>query len=108
MKHFYAKVNKNYVEDIRILEDQEIENLTGTWIKTSPKVFGGVVYDLENMVPLLDQSVKENDKALKRKNFAQIGGRYYPKEDMFVAPQLFESWELDFETGLWIKNEASD
>lgn len=47
-----------------------IDNLGGTWIKTS-----------------------YNHKI--RKQFAGIGYSYNPVADVFIAPQLFASWKLD-------------
>lgn len=53
-----------------------IDNLGGTWIKTS--------YN-----------------ATIRKNFAGIGFTYDEGRDAFIAPQPFASWVLDEETCQW-------
>lgn len=53
-----------------------IDNLGGTWIKTS--------YN-----------------ATIRKNYAGIGYSYDPDLDAFIAPQPFPSWILDQETCRW-------
>jgi hypothetical protein len=37
-----------------------------------------------------------------RKNFAGIGYNYDSERDAFIAPQPFESWELEEETCQWI------
>ncbi len=52
------------------------DNLGGTWIQTS--------YN-----------------ATIRKNFAGVGFTYDRKRDAFIAPQPFESWNLDEETCQW-------
>ena len=52
------------------------ENLGGTWIQTS---YNGNF----------------------RKNFAGIGDYYDSELDAFIAPQPFESWELNEETCRW-------
>jgi hypothetical protein len=36
-----------------------------------------------------------------RKNYAGIGYFYDEENDAFIAPKLFDSWVLDFETFLW-------
>lgn len=36
-----------------------------------------------------------------RKNFAAIGYTYDSKRDAFIAPQPFESWELNEQTCVW-------
>lgn len=53
-----------------------IDNLGGTWIKTS-----------------YSRSI--------RKNFASIGSTYDANRDAFIPPKQFESWVLDEETCRW-------
>jgi len=53
-----------------------IDNLGGTWIKTS---YNGTI----------------------RKNFAGIGFSYDEKRDAFIPPKLFPSWILNEETCQW-------
>ncbi len=53
-----------------------IENLGGTWIKTS---YNSTI----------------------RKNFAAIGYKYDAVRDAFIAPQPYASWILDEETCTW-------
>jgi hypothetical protein len=57
--------------------DWLIENLGGTWVKTS---YNGNI----------------------RKNFAGIGYTYDEARDAFIAPQPFASWVLDEETCRWV------
>jgi len=54
-----------------------IDNLGGTWVKTS--------YN-----------------ATIRKNFAAIGFTYDADRDAFIPPKLFASWILDEETCKWV------
>lgn len=53
-----------------------IDNLGGTWIKTS---YNGNI----------------------RKNFAGIGYTYDEQRDAFIAPKLFQSWILNEDTCIW-------
>lgn len=53
-----------------------IDNLGGTWVKTS---YNGNI----------------------RKNYAGIGFTYDEKRDAFIPPQPFASWILNEETCLW-------
>lgn len=39
--------------------------------------------------------------ANQRKNYAPIGGSYYPEHDCFAAPQPFSSWTLNGGTCQW-------
>ena len=85
-----------------------IENLGGTWIKTSYNTFGGVHYrtDAEgNREPSADQS-----KAL-RGNYAGVGFTYDENLDAFIAPKplptdKFADWVLNEETFTWEPVEA--
>lgn len=54
-----------------------IDNLGGTWIKTS---YNGNI----------------------RKNFAGIGFTYDEQRDAFIAPRPFASWNLDDNTCRWV------
>jgi hypothetical protein len=84
MAHF-AEIDKNNLV-LRVLVtdnhssnegyDWLIENLGGTWIKTS---YNGRI----------------------RKNFAGIGFTYNEELDSFVSPQPFPSWKLDKRNSQW-------
>lgn len=73
-------------EDTNEGYDWLIENLGGTWVKTSYNTHGGV--HSEGGTPL-------------RKNYAGIGYSYNEPLDAFIPPKPFESWLLDEETCLW-------
>ena len=70
-----------------------IDNLGGTWVKTSYNTRGGV--HTEGGTPL-------------RKNFAGLGYTYDEIRDAFIPPKPTEGdWELDEETCLWVKIEPA-
>lgn len=64
-----------------------IENLGGTWIKTSYNTYGGI--HKEGGTPL-------------RKNYAGVGYLYDPIRDAFIPPKpTVGEWQLNEETCLW-------
>ena len=63
-----------------------IDNLGGTWVKTSYNTQGGV-HSLGG-TPL-------------RKNYAGIGYSYDATRDAFIPPKPFNSWSLNEDTCLW-------
>lgn len=66
--------------------DWLIENLGGTWIKTSYNTSAGV--HSTGGTPI-------------RKNFAAPGYTYDTDRDAFIPPKIFNSWILNEETCLW-------
>jgi hypothetical protein len=75
------KIAEDFGYEYVVPEDDEgyqwlIDNLNGTWIKTS--------YN-----------------AKIRKNFAGIGFKYDKKLDAFIPPQPYDSWKLNEDTCLW-------
>lgn len=84
MSHF-AEIDENNIVTRVLVGDNNmpnegydwfVENLGGTWIKTS---YNGSI----------------------RKNFAGIGYTYDEQLDAFIPPKPFESWSLNEETCLW-------
>ncbi len=63
-----------------------IENLGGTWIKTSYNTYGGI--HKEGGTPL-------------RKNYAGVGYLYDPIRDAFIPPKPEGDWVLNEDTCLW-------
>ena len=63
-----------------------IDNLGGTWVKTSYNTNEGV--HSTGGTPL-------------RKNFAGIGMTYDEVRDAFIPPKEFDSWTLNEETCIW-------
>jgi len=96
MAHF-AEINKNNIVLRVLVTDNNdpngdegykwlVDNLGGTWIKTSYNTVGG-------------QHLLEG-KPL-RKNYAGVGFSYDAQRDAFVPPKPFDSWLLNEETCLW-------
>jgi hypothetical protein len=86
MAHFAEIDEKNIVVRVLVTNNDDpngdegyqwlLDNLGGTWIKTS---YNGNI----------------------RKNYAGIGYTYDSARDAFVPPKPFESWSLDENTCLW-------
>lgn len=70
-----------------------VENLGGTWIKTSYNAVGG-----KRRNPDTGEIF---DEPGFRKNYAQVGYTWDPIRDAFIPPQDFSSWTLNEETCLW-------
>lgn len=70
-----------------------IDNLGGTWVKTSYNAVGGKRRD-----PNTGEIT--NDPGF-RKNYAGIGYTYNAELDGFVPPKPFNSWVLNSDTCLW-------
>lgn len=70
-----------------------VNNLGGTWIKTSFNTAAGVHYT--DGLPSNDQT-----KAL-RGNYAGIGFIYDPDLDAFLPPKPHDSWNADVTTYQW-------
>ena len=86
MAHFAEIGENNIVLRVLVTDNNDlnadeghqwlIDNLVGTWIKTS---YNGKI----------------------RKNFAGIGFTYNEELDSFVAPQPYPSWKLDKRNSQW-------
>lgn len=70
-----------------------INNLGGTWVKTSYNAVGGKYRNPETN--------EITEKVGFRKNYAGIGYKYDPIRDAFIPPKPFNSWILNEETCLW-------
>lgn len=102
MSHF-AEIDENNIV-IQVLEGDDlmpnegydwlVENLSGTWIKTSYKTAGGV--HLDGGTPL-------------RKNYASIGYTYDEGRDAFIAPKnnCHDEEVLGEATCVWTCPDAS-
>jgi hypothetical protein len=94
MAHWAEIDNNNIVLRVTVGSNEDsdegyqwlINNLGGTWIKTSYNTYGGV-HKL-NGTPL-------------RKNFGLPGFTYDKNRDAFIPPKIFNSWVLNEETCLW-------
>ncbi len=70
-----------------------IDNLGGTWVKTSYNAIGG-----KRRNPETNEITEE---AGFRKNYAGIGYTYDSTRDAFIPPKPFNSWVLNEDTCLW-------
>lgn len=70
-----------------------IDNLGGTWVKTSYNSVGG-----KRRNPETNEITEE---AGFRKNYAGIGYTYDSTRDAFIPPKPFNSWVLNEDTCLW-------
>jgi len=91
----WAEIDENnYVIRVLVGDNSEpdegyqwlIDNLGGTWIKTSYNTSGG--QHRLGGTPL-------------RKNFAGLGYTYDEERDAFIPPKPYASWVLDEETCYW-------
>lgn len=94
MSHF-AEIDENNIVTRVLVGNNEhpdegyqwfVDNIGGTWVKTSYNTRGGV-HTLGG-TPL-------------RKNYAGIGYTYDKTRDAFIPPKPFRSWVLNEETCLW-------
>jgi len=70
-----------------------IDNLGGTWVKTSYNAIGG-----KRRNPETNEITEE---AGFRKNYAGIGYTYDSAKDAFIPPKPFNSWLINEDTCLW-------
>ena len=75
MSHF-AKIESDIVTKVIVAEQDFIDRLSGTWVKTS---YTGSI----------------------RKNYAGVGMTYDSTRDAFISPKPFASWTLNESTCLW-------
>lgn len=86
----YAKVNNGKVEQVIVAEadffNTFVDSSPGNWIQTSYNTIGG--QHTQGGTPL-------------RGNYAGIGYIYDHANDVFYAPQPFQSWTLNKSTWIW-------
>lgn len=70
-----------------------IDNLGGTWVKTSYNAIGGKRRNPETN--------EITDEPGFRKNYAGIGYTYDAERDAFIPPKPFNSWILNEDTCIW-------
>ena len=70
-----------------------IDNLGGTWVKTSYNAIAG-----KRRNPETNEITEE---AGFRKNYAGIGYTYDSQRDAFIPPKPFNSWLLNEDTCVW-------
>ena len=70
-----------------------LDNLGGTWVKTSYNAVGGKRRNPE--------TGEVTEEAGFRKNYAGIGYTFDAGRDAFIPPKPFNSWVLNEDTCLW-------
>ena len=92
---YWAEIDENNIVTRVLVGDNNepdegyqwlLDNLGGTWIKTSYNTYAGV--HREGGTPL-------------RKNYAGVGMTYDQERDAFIRPKPFPSWILNEETCNW-------
>jgi len=91
MSHF-AKIENNTVTTVIVAEQDYIDTLEGTWVKTSYNTRGGVHYG--------EDGQPDNGVAL-RANYACIGFTYDEINDVFYSPKPYPSWTISAPTWTW-------
>jgi len=97
MAHF-AKIENNLVTQVIVADQDFVDTLEGTWIKTSYNTFAGKHYTEDEEGIKTESS--DQTKAL-RKNYAGIGYTYDSTRDAFISPKPYNSWILDEDTCTW-------
>lgn len=103
MAHWAELDNNNVVVRVLVGDNNDpngdegyqwlIDNLGGTWVKTSYNAFAGKRRDPETN--------EITDEAGFRKNYAGIGYTYDSERDAFIPPAPYASWILNEETCTW-------
>jgi hypothetical protein len=103
MSHWAELDNNNIVTRVLVGDNNDpngdegyqwlIDNLGGTWIKTSYNTFAGKRIDPETN--------EITDEPGFRKNYAGIGFTYDSERDAFIPPAPYASWILNEETCTW-------
>ena len=95
---YYAKVLDGKVLDIMVADATYMnsyeDETPGTWIETSKKTRGGVLYNA-------DGTEASDQSGALRKNYATVGGNYDVWDDAFYNVQPFPSWTLNKTTYQW-------
>jgi len=94
----YAKILNNKVVQVIVADQDFVDSIPGTWVKTSYNTYAGKHYT-QNEDGTRTESTDQS-KAL-RKNYASIGYIYDTDKDAFMPPQPFNSWTLNEDTCLW-------
>ena len=95
MSH-YAKVNNGIVEKVIVAEadffNTFVDSSPGQWIQTSYNTRGGIHYGSNG---------QPDDGIALRANYAGIGYKYDPINDVFYAPQPYPSWTISEPAWIW-------
>jgi hypothetical protein len=116
MAHWAKLDENNIVIEVTVGNNNDVdegyswlmENIGGTWVKTSYNSYGGKHYqEIEEQIQVgqgVFKTVKnrvESGQPHLRYNFASIGYYYDSEKDAFIPPKPYNSWILNEETCLW-------
>ncbi len=98
----YALINKDniVVQVITGVNENEIQtDLDGTEVGGSSEAWEQFYASLPWFEGLTCKRTSYNRNI--RANYASVGGKYDPAFDVFIPPQPFPSWKLDYTTYRW-------
>lgn len=98
----YALINKDniVVQVITGVNENEIQtDLDGTEVGGSSEAWEQFYASLPWFEGLTCKRTSYNRNI--RANYASVGGKYDPTFDVFIAPQPFPSWKLNYTTYQW-------
>jgi hypothetical protein len=95
MAHFAKLDNDNQVISVIVIDNSDINNLT---FPESEPVGIALCQSLYGANTLWRQTSYNNNF---RRQYAGIGGFYYPPVDVFVAPKPYPSWAFESSDATW-------
>ena len=99
----YALINSDNIV-VKVITGVD-ENITQ--IDLDGKEVGGTSEAWEQFYAALPQfagltCIRTSYNGTIRANYASVGGKYDPTFNVFIAPQPFPSWKLDYTTYQWV------
>ena len=102
MAHWAEVDERNFVLRVTVGDSESddqgyqwlVDNLGGSWVRTSYNTNGGIHYT--------DGEPSEDQTQAFRFNYAGIGFTYDADRDAFIPPTPYPSWVLDEDTCLWV------
>ena len=102
MAHWAEVDERNFVLRVTVGDSESddqgyqwlVDNLGGSWVRTSYNTNGGIHYT--------DGEPSEDQTQAFRFNYAGIGFTYDADRDAFIPPTPYPSWVLDEATCLWV------
>jgi len=98
----YALINENniVVQVITGVDENIIQtDLDGTQVGGSSEAWENFYASQPQFVGLTCKRTSYNGNI--RANYASVGGKYDPNFDVFIAPQPYPSWKLNYTTYNW-------
>ena len=102
MAHWAEVDERNFVLRVTVGDSESdnqgyqwlVDNLGGSWVRTSYNTYGGIHYT--------DGEPSEDQTQAFRFNYAGIGFTYDADREAFIPPTPYPSWVLDEATCLWV------